>query len=426
MRPGKSAPDEHWWKRATDPIRGEYGDKVSLDNPAPSAVVLIDFGGHPFTADLAISLRHLGVQVEYVFSSSNESAPHGDFSDAENEGVLVHDIDLGRAVDLSHLRRRFRDEQQFGWNVAKLLRQAPKSATVVLCQVPVAAALVIQGAAKARGQNVVLWLQELQSDLSSIPGTRALPNRLFTSLERRIAASADKVIAISDGFASFATAARKGDPNGVTVLPNWAPLRYIPSRHRINQWSTDNGLHPDRHRVLYSGRLGVEHRPEEIAALALTLTAEGDVDFVIVAAGQGVDALRRRPELISHPHIHFHELQPLASLADVLASADVLLGSLDDRASEALVPSKILSYLCAGRPVVALMKDSNPSAVLVEEIGAGLAAADIPRATEVIRSLLGDADRRRRMGNLGRVYATTTFEPDRMARAFASAAGIAL
>ncbi len=410
--------------RQRHPITGDYGDNVSHDSPAPPAVVLIDFGGHPFTADLAISLRRSGLPVEYVFSSSNESMPHGDVSDARNENVVVHDIDLGRAVDLSHLRRRFRAEQLFGWKVAKLLRRAPKSATVVLCQVPAAAAIVIQGAAKARGQNVVLWLQELQSDLSSIPGTRALPNRVFTSMERRIAASADRVIAISEGFATFAVTARKGDPSGVTVLPNWAPLRYLPTRHRINAWTTDRNLHPDRYRVMYSGRLGVEHRPDEIAALALTLTAQGDVDFVIVAAGQGVEALRRRPELASHPHIHFYELQPLADLADVLAAADVLLGSLDDRASEALVPSKILSYLCAGRPVLALMKATNPSAVLVEEIGAGIAVPDIHRAADEIRSLLGDDEGRRRMGNLGRVYATTTFEPDRVARAFASAAGI--
>ncbi len=407
----------------------EYGDRVSTgsgsQSPGP-AVTLIDFGGHPFTADLAISLQRAGASVDYVFSSSNESNPHGDFSDATSDGVTVHDIDLGRPVDQSQLRRRFRDEQQFGWAVGKLIRQTSPDATIVLCQVPVAAAVVIQGAAKSRGQNVVLWLQELQSDLASIPGTRALPGRVFTSLERRIAAGADRVIAISEGFAEFAAANRKTGHLDVTVLPNWAPLRYLPSRHRINRWSTDQGLHPDRKRVLYSGRLGLEHRPDEIAALALTLTANGDVDMVLVAGGPGVDVLRNRPELQTHPNIHFIELQPLSDLADVLASADVLLGTLDDRASEALVPSKILSYLCAGRPVIALMNGSNPSAKLVEEIGAGVTCTDIHSATTTIRALLEDPIERRRMGNLGRAYAAQTFDPTSVAKQFAAAAGIHL
>ncbi|NNE96346.1 MAG: glycosyltransferase family 4 protein [Acidimicrobiales bacterium] len=388
-------------------------------------VVLIDFGGHPFTADLAVSLQRAGASVHYVFSSSNEANPHGNFSDAANDGVQVHDIDLGRALDPTQLRRRFRDEQQFGWAAAKLLRQLDPDATVILCQVPAAAAVIIQGAAKAKGHKVVLWLQEIQSDLASIPGTRALPAKLFTSLERRIVSSADRVIAISDGFAEYAAEKRKTGAADVTVLPNWAPLRYLPNRHRVNQWATDQGLHPDRQRVLYSGRMGLEHRPDEIAALALMLTANGDIDMVIVAGGPGVDGLRTRPELASHPNIHFIELQPLGSLADVLASADILLGTLDDRASEALVPSKILSYLCAARPVVAMMNPDNPSATLVEDVGAGIAVNDIHTAASTIRDLLADPDRMRKMGNLGRAYAATTFDPTTVARDFADAAGIA-
>ena len=389
-------------------------------------VLLIDYGGHPFTADLAISLQRAGASVGYVFSSSNESNPHGDFSDATSEGVSVHDIDLGRPVSQSRLRNRFRDEQQFGWAAAKLVRAAPSTTTVVLCQVPAAAAAIIQARAKSRSQTVVLWLQQLQSDLADIPGTRALPARMFAKLERQIAASADRVIAISDGFADFAVSARGDRREGVSVLPNWAPLRYLPNRHRINQWSTDMGLAPERNRVLYSGRMGREHRPDEIAALALTLTANGDIDMVFVAAGPGMDALRARPELTQHPRIHFCDLQPLGQLADVLACADVLLGTLDDRAAEALVPSKILSYLCAARPVVALMAPTNPSAVLIEEIGAGVTAGDIHEAARIIRELLADEPRRRRMGNLGRAYASTTFEPNRVAHRFAEAAGFTL
>jgi glycosyltransferase involved in cell wall biosynthesis len=389
-------------------------------------VVLIDFAGHPFTADLAISLQRSGASVHYVFSSSNEAHPRGDFSDAVNDGVQVHDIKLGHRVNRNRLRRRFRDEQYFGWAVAKKIRQHPASATIVLCQVPVAAAVVIQGAAKAKGQNVVLWLQEIQSDLASIPGTRGLPSKLFTTLERRIVSSSDRVIAISEGFAEYAASNRKSGRADVTVLPNWAPLRYLPNRHRINEWSTDQGLHPDRQRVLYSGRLGLEHRPDEVAALSLMLTANSDIDMVIVAGGPGVESLRHRPELATHPNIYFVDFQPLGSLADVLASADILLGTLDERASEALVPSKILSYLCAARPVIALMNAHNPSAELVEEIGAGIAVSDIHQAATTIRELLADPERRRKMGNMGRAYAATTFDPTAVSESFVKAAGIDL
>jgi len=51
--------------------------------------------------------------------------------------------------------------------------------------------------------------------------------------------------------------------------------------------------------------------------------------------------------------------QPLDRYAEVLASGDVLLGILNADAGVYSVPSKILSNLCAGRPILFSMPEED-------------------------------------------------------------------
>ena len=59
--------------------------------------------------------------------------------------------------------------------------------------------------------------------------------------------------------------------------------------------------------------------------------------------------------------------QPFDRLPEVLASADVLVVILEPEAGRFSVPSKTLSYLCAGRAVLGSMPATNPAARLLTE-----------------------------------------------------------
>ena len=59
-------------------------------------------------------------------------------------------------------------------------------------------------------------------------------------------------------------------------------------------------------------------------------------------------------------------------LPDVLGSADVLVAILEADAGVFSVPSKVLSYFCAGRPVLLAVPRENLAAKIVVESGAGL------------------------------------------------------
>ena len=103
---------------------------------------------------------------------------------------------------------------------------------------------------------------------------------------------------------------------------------------------------------LYSGTLALKHNPDWLWALAEAFRDDPEVVVVLAAAGVSYDALKLRAASERQPNLMFLPLQPAADLPDLLATADVTIGLLENDAGEFSVPSKVLSYLCAGRPIL--------------------------------------------------------------------------
>jgi glycosyltransferase involved in cell wall biosynthesis len=104
--------------------------------------------------------------------------------------------------------------------------------------------------------------------------------------------------------------------------------------------------------------------------------------------------------------------QPYDRLPEVLGTGDVLVVLLEQDAGAFSVPSKTLSYLCAGRPVLGLMPAENLAARLVTEVeGCVLRPeeASLPTAAAWVRDVVETPDRRDDLGRLARELAEREF-----------------
>ena len=113
--------------------------------------------------------------------------------------------------------------------------------------------------------------------------------------------------------------------------------------------------------------------------------------------------------------------QPYEVLPQVLGSGDVLVVLLEQTAGEFSVPSKTLSYLCAGRPILGLMPAENLAAGLVERAdGKVLPPADesIAEAAGWVCDLLADRPRAEEVGRRSRSLAEEEFALDGCADRF--------
>ena len=272
---------------------------------------------------------------------------------------------------------------------------------------------------KAKEIGFVHWVQDVYSQairffLERKVGAFAAPvSYPFLKLEQWVATRADAAVAIAPAFADIL--AGWGVPRrGISVIENWAPLDEVRPLPRINEWSMEHGLN-EKTVFLYSGTLGMKHRPDLLYHLAKSL--KNNCKLVVVTEGIGREYLRKLPPLDT---IQFLDFQPYDQLPMVLASADVLVATLESDAGQFAVPSKVLSYMCAGRPLLLAAPAINLAAAVVRRSRAGIVAnPDSPEdVCAAAQDLSTDLFLRSSLGASARRYAEREFNISRIAFRF--------
>lgn len=394
------------------------------NRPSPATVrrkrrlVLNDFAGHAFTLDLAEGLVERGHPLGYAYCNTFLT-PQPDFTTTR---VDVHPISTGSTFEKYGIVRRLVSEVRYGIGSAVHLWRC-RADVVIANNMPLGSLAVIWLATRARRAVYVVWLQDVTSGLvASVLGPTSLVARLTRRFESFILRRSDRLIAISPSLARRALDAGL-DPGHIVVLENWPTLRLLPLRERENPWAKQHDLGA-RPVVLYCGTLAKKHAPDRLTALADALP---DVDVVVVSEGDGADWLASELTLRPRANLRLLPFQHSSDLPDVLASADVLLAVLNPAASPHSVPSKILSYLCAGRPVLASMPRDNLAArIIAVEAEAGIVVepSDIDGLVAAASRLLTDDELRSKMGAQARDYAERTYQIDAVVRRFIDAVGL--
>ncbi|MDN3481481.1 glycosyltransferase [Arthrobacter sp. APC 3897] len=328
-----------------------------------------DFSGHPFQAELSRELAARGHTVDHVYSSQYGSGKGLlERTAADPDQLRFSPLTADQPFQKYSAAGRIRFERAYA---AMWLEHTQHTSPdcVVACNVPLFALAAFKRAAAGRKQPWLLWHQDLFSNAISeelarrFPGPLAIAGRAAVRrMEAGVVRGASQVVAIGE---EFRQAYREWGlaTDHVTVIPNWAPIDEITPRQRDNQWAARHLPPGEELRLLYAGTLGRKHNPLLLAALLREALAAGLPARLIVASeGEGIDMLRQ--DLVGEADIPVTLLpfQAAADLPDMLGSADVLVTILEPEASRFSIPSKVLSSLAAGRPVLGLMPQDNPAA----------------------------------------------------------------
>lgn len=383
----------------------------------PGLIQVHDFAGHPFQAELSRELARRGLTIEHSFANQYTSGKGVLKRRAGDPPSLTfHAIETPLPFEKYSPVGRLRFERSFArtW-IDQTRRQRPE--LVIACNVPLFALHRFSGFARRSGVPFVLWHQDVFSLALSeelerkLPHAQGMPHvvsglgsRFLTRLEKDIVKAASRVVAIDDAFV------REYEEWGlatehVEVIPNWAPIDEITPQERDNPWAKANLGDPERFRLHYAGTLGRKHNPLLLVDLVEGLRERGvDAELTVVSEGEGVGVLAvaaaARPAIANH--VHLLPFQPAERLSEVLGSGDVLVALLEPGASKFSIPSKVLSYLAAGRPVLGIMPSGNPAAVDIGEVGGCVvqpSAKGVATAVEWLESLSTD---RRHIAELGK------------------------
>ncbi|UGU14385.1 glycosyltransferase family 4 protein [Sinomicrobium kalidii] len=216
---------------------------------------------------------------------------------------------------------------------------------------------------------------------------------------------ASKITVATPGFKQRLI--EKGVPEyKISFVPNWSRDKY--SEEELDEQLKENYFPRDKFHVLYAGNLGVVQALDIVLEVAQQLKQEGNSNIQFTLLGGGADEARlknRRKQLELH-NVQFIERVDGGEVTKYLNSADALLVHLKNTdLFEITIPSKILSYLRTGKPILMGLKGN--AAEIIKISGAGFLfepqdVNDLKRKLEELYHL--NMNERENMGKKGIEY----------------------
>lgn len=391
-------------------------------------ILVHDYSGHPFQAQLSRALSRRGHDVTHSWCEAHVSG-RGNLQAEAGESLTFEPIASGERIDKLSFASRLAKELRYGVQLARQARRVGPD-TVLVSNVPIPMLVVFVAFTLLTRTPWVLWQQDVQSVAVRSFAGRQLSRAfqvvalLIAAGERWASRRANAIVVIADSFVEVHEG--WGTADKVEVIPNWAPLDEIVPRRRANSWAAEHHL-LETPNLVYSGTLGLKHNPKLLVGLVRKVIDGGQpLHLTVVSEGPAMEVLREEAARLDVP-VTLLPFQPYERLPDVLGTADVLVVLLEQDAGTFSVPSKTLSYLCAGRPVLGLMPAENLAARLVTKVdGCVLPPREsaLDAAAHWVCGVLGDEEARILLGKQARELAEEEFALDACADRFVTVLGL--
>jgi len=389
-------------------------------------LLIHDYAGHPFPVSLSRQLARRGYVVTHAYAS-HLVTPRGDLEPRIDDSSRLSFLAVPMAPEYRINKYNFTKRLIYEWDYGRELSRVVSDFLpdlVVSGQTPSGPQWALIQAAERLKIPVVTWLQDFYGVAvdklirKKVPLIGALVGAWYRQLEKKSLQGSAGIVAITEDFIPIIRSFGVADTN-VTVIPNWAPLAEIPLRPKVNSWSVTNRL-DDKFVFLYSGTLGLKHNPEILLRLSTFFRQDSEVKVVVVSEGPGADWLLERKRVHSLPNLELVPFQAFGDMPEVLGTADVVVSVLEAEAGVFSVPSKVLTYHAAGKPILGAMPAANLASITIRAQRSGICVEpdDIKGFLENAALLRDDHAMRDMMGKNARVYAEREFNIEEIASRF--------
>lgn len=258
------------------------------------------------------------------------------------------------------------------------------------------------------GTKLVVWVQDLWPNALRFTGFVRHPwlLNLVGAVSSWIYRRSDLLLVPSLSFVA-AVEARAG----------CTPVLFYPNSGEYTPEASPPGEHvpfPGQFNVVFAGNMGSVQGLDTAIEAANLLRERVDIGFVFLGSGSAMDDLVARSDQLGLTNVCFPGRFPGSAMPHFFSRASALLVSLvkdDDLA--VILPSKVPSYLAAGRPIIAALAGEGARVIVASGGGLVVPQEDPVALAEAIRELSAMPEgKRAQVGAKARAYYEKHFEPE--------------
>lgn len=215
--------------------------------------------------------------------------------------------------------------------------------------------------------------------------------------------NADKIIVISEDFKKNIMA--KGVPEEkIEVIYNWIDEKaVVPIAREDNPLYEELGLSRDKFNVVYAGNLGNAQNIDVIIDSARELVENENIEFIIFGSGGLKEQFVKKAKDYGINNVKFFPLQPMEKVSYVYGLGNICIVSCKPGLGGSAMPSKTMSILSAGRPILASFDEGELTSILEQNhCGVSVKASDVKAFVKEVKKLASNPEKCDVMGKNGR------------------------
>lgn len=302
----------------------------------------------------------------------------------ELDGVLVRRLKL--PTELHNTCLRILNGLTLGLSILRLTFKQRYDVIIATSIPPILGGFFSALTARLTGSRFIYFCMDLHPEIARVSGD--FSNQLLFRFLQRIddwsCQQAKPILVHSRDMQNTLRHRTNSDKYDIQIINNFA----LPSDPVSSNAAQDLKIKQNKLTLIYAGNIGRFQGLEMMIDVMAQLKDREDIELIVMGNGVAKDRLRKRASS-AQANVRFFDHQPIGVAKNAICEADIAIISLSNGVYQYAFPSKLMTYLEQGKPIIAIVEPSSQLACDMSTKGYGYSVpfSDMDGLASLIRDL---------------------------------------